>query len=132
MEGGAYRFKEEEWALGHVVVMGGEGGLGGGGSRVVLPFLLVVVAVLQVLTLNVPAAVVCARELNAVLVHTPADASFAATRWLALLALEESFSVTVWKVQRQSHYTRSVLHSLNDPIQFSPACTKFGLMLVNG
>ena len=40
-----------------------------------------------------------------------------------LLALEESFSVTVGKVQRQSHYTRSVLHPLNDPIQFSPAWT---------
>lgn len=40
-----------------------------------------------------------------------------------LLALEESFSVTVGKVQRQSHYTRGVLHSLNDPIQFSPAWT---------
>lgn len=43
-----------------------------------------------------------------------------------LLALEESFPVTVGKVQRQSHYTRSVLHSLNDPIQFSPAWTLWG------
>lgn len=43
-----------------------------------------------------------------------------------LLALEEPFSVTVGKVQRQSHYTRSVLHSLNDPIQFSPAWTLLG------
>lgn len=43
-----------------------------------------------------------------------------------LLALEESFSVTVGKVQRQSHDTRSVLHSLNDPIQFSPAWTLWG------
>lgn len=101
----------------------------------VLPFSLVVVvvvAVLQVFTLNVPAAVVCAGELNAVLVHTPADASFASAGWLALLALEETFSVTVGKVQRQGHYTRSVLHSLNDPIQFSPAWTKFRLMLVDG
>lgn len=40
-----------------------------------------------------------------------------------LLAFEETFSVTVGKVQRQGHYTRSVLHSLNDPIQFSPAWT---------
>lgn len=40
-----------------------------------------------------------------------------------LLAFEESFSVTVGKVQRQGHNTRSVLHSLNDPIQFSPAWT---------
>lgn len=40
-----------------------------------------------------------------------------------LLALEESFSVAVGKIQRQSHYTRSVLHSLNDSIQFSPAWT---------
>lgn len=102
------------------------------GSRVVLPLSLIVVAALQVFTLNVPSAVVCARELDAVLVYTPADASFAATRWLALLAFEESFSVTVGKVQRQGHYTRSVLHSLNDPIQFSPAWTKFRLMLVDG
>lgn len=43
-----------------------------------------------------------------------------------LLALEEPFPVTVGKVQRQSHYTRSVLHSLNDPIQFSPAWTLLG------
>lgn len=104
----------------------------GGGQGWSSPFSLVVVAALQVFTLNVPSAVVCARELNAVLVHTPADASFAPARWLALLALEESFSVTVGKVQRQSHDTRSVLHSLNDPIQFSPAWTKFRLMLVDG
>lgn len=38
-----------------------------------------------------------------------------------LLAFEESFSVTVGEVQRQRHDTRSVLHSLNDPVQFSPA-----------
>lgn len=40
-----------------------------------------------------------------------------------LFALKESFSVTVGNVQRQSHYTRSILHPLNDPIQFSPAWT---------
>lgn len=40
-----------------------------------------------------------------------------------LLALEEAFSVTVGKVQRESHYARSVLHSLNDAIQFSSAWT---------
>lgn len=43
-----------------------------------------VVAALQVFTLNVPAAVVRPRELDAVLVHTPADASFAAAGRLAL------------------------------------------------
>ena len=47
-------------------------------------FSLVVVAALQVFTLNVPAAVVRAGELNAVLVHTPANASFASARWLTL------------------------------------------------
>lgn len=94
--------------------------------------LIVIAAALQVFTLNITSAVVCAGELNTVLVNTPADASFAATRWLALFAFEESFSVTVGKVQRQRHYTRSILHSLNDPVQFSPAWTKFRLMLVNG
>lgn len=98
----------------------------------VRPFSLVVVAAFQVFTLNVPSAVVRARELSAILVHTPADASFASARWLALLALEESFSVTVGKVQRQSHYTRSVLHSFNDSVQFPPAWTKLRLMLVDG
>lgn len=58
----------------------------------VLPFSLVVVATLQVFTLNVPSAVVCARELNTILVHTPADASFAATRWLALWARKRDYS----------------------------------------
>lgn len=38
-----------------------------------------------------------------------------------LLTLEKSFFVTVGNVKRQSHYTRRALHSLNDPIQFSPA-----------
>lgn len=103
----------------------------GGGSKVVLSFSLVVAA-LQVFTLNVPSTVVCARELNAILIHTPADASFAATRWLTLLALEESFSVTVGQIQRQSHYTRSVLHPLNNPIQFPPAWSIFRLMFVDG
>lgn len=38
-----------------------------------------------------------------------------------LLALKESFSVTVGKVQGQGHHAGSVLHSLDDPIQFPPA-----------
>lgn len=57
---------------------------GGWGSRVVGPFSLVVVAAFQVFTLNVPSAVVRSRKLNSILVHTPADASFATARWLAL------------------------------------------------
>lgn len=56
---------------------------------VVLPFSLIVVAALQVFTLNVPSAVICPGELNAILVHTPADASFAAARWLALWARKQ-------------------------------------------
>lgn len=61
-------------------------GKGGAGPGIGPPlfFSLVVVAALQVLTLNVPSAVVCARELNPVLVHTPADAPFTSARWLAL------------------------------------------------
>lgn len=110
------------------------GGVGPGsrvGYRWEVGSSLVVVAVFQVFTLNVSSTVVCARELNTILVYTPADASFASTRGFALFALEKSFSVTVGKIQRQSHHTGSVLHSLNDPIQFSPAWTKFRLMLVD-
>lgn len=59
-----------------VVVGGGAGGLE--------LSLVVVVAALQVFALNVSSAVVRARQLNAVLVHTPADAPFAAARWFAL------------------------------------------------
>lgn len=100
----------------------------------VLPSSLIVVvaAALQVFTLNVSSAVVCAGELNAVFVHTPADASLASAGWFALLALEETFPVTVGEVQRQSHDTRGVLHSLNDPVKFSPAWSKLRLMLVDG
>lgn len=83
MEGRAYRCDSERrrgpWV---------KWWLGGGGwrSRVVLPisFIVVVAAALQVFTLNVPSTVVCARELNAILVHTPANTSFATTRRLAL------------------------------------------------
>lgn len=40
-----------------------------------------------------------------------------------LLAFEESLPVTVREVQGQSHDARGVLHSLNDPVQFSSAWT---------
>lgn len=88
MQGGAYRRDSERrrgpWVTWWLWV-GRDGGSGRGvKGGLLLPFSLVVVAVLQVFTLNVPAAVVCAGELDAVLVHAPADASFAAARWLAL------------------------------------------------
>lgn len=50
----------------------------GQGSKVVLPASLVIVTALQVLTLNVSAAVVRPGKLDTVLIHTPADASFSA------------------------------------------------------
>lgn len=53
------------------------------GFNVICPFSLIVAA-LQVFTLNVPSAVVCARELDPIFVHAPADAPFASARWLAL------------------------------------------------
>lgn len=68
--------------------MGAEEGAGGGegGALRNAPVSLVVVAAaaLQVLTLNVPSAVVCAGELHPVLVHAPADAPLASTGRLAL------------------------------------------------
>lgn len=67
-----------------------EGGVGVKGGPP--PPSSLVVAALQVFTLNVPSTVVCARELNAILVHTPADASFAAARWLALWATKQDYS----------------------------------------
>ena len=48
------------------------------------PSSLVVVAVLQVLALDVTPAVVSAWQLHAIFVHAPADASFPATGGLAL------------------------------------------------
>lgn len=91
-----------------------------------------IVTALQVFALDVASTVVCAWQLDAILVHAPADPPLPATRGLALLALEKTLSVTVGEIQRQSHDTRGVLHSLNDPIQFSPAGTKLRLMLVDG
>lgn len=52
-------------------------------------FSLAVVAVFEVFTLNVSSAVVCTGELNAILVHAPADASFASTRWFTLRATKQ-------------------------------------------
>lgn len=81
--------RERIWALGHVVVTNrwrGWGRPGWSGS-----LLLAVVAVFEVFTLNVSSAVVCARELNAILVHTPADASFASTRWFTLRARKQGY-----------------------------------------
>lgn len=79
-EGGAFRCgsREEAWALGHVVIMGGGVGVEGWSFPRSLIVVAVVAVALKVFTLNVPSAVVCAGELNAVLVHTPADSSFAA------------------------------------------------------
>lgn len=54
-------------------------------------FSLAVVAVFEVFALNVSSAVVCARELNAILVHAPADASFASTRWFTLQARKPGY-----------------------------------------
>lgn len=84
-----------------MVVRGGRGW----GSRVVRPFSLVVVAAFQVFTLNVPSAVVRARELNPVLVHTPADAPFASARWFALTDRKHDYSLD-GKVKRPGHTTK--------------------------
>lgn len=62
--------RTRRWALGLVIRVG--------------RFSLVVVAVLQILALDVTAAVVSAGQLHAVFVHAPADASFPATGGLAL------------------------------------------------
>lgn len=65
----------------------------GGGGRFVEggppPFSFAVVAVFEVFTLNVSSAVVCAGELITILVHTPADASFASLRWFTLRARKQ-------------------------------------------
>lgn len=57
------------------------GGVGGASKPPPLSLVVVVVvaAALQVLTLNVSAAVVCAGQLHPVLVHAPADAPLAST-----------------------------------------------------
>lgn len=70
--------------------LGVEGGSLDPGSD---PCSFVVVAAFEVFTLNVPSAVVRARQLDAVLVHTPADASFASARWFALWPREQSYSL---------------------------------------
>lgn len=59
------------------------------------PSSLVVVAVFQVLALDVTSTVVSAGQLHAIFVHAPAYAAFPATGGLALFALEEPLPVTV-------------------------------------
>lgn len=81
--------RERTWVLGHVAVM--NGWTGWGRQRRSALFLLAVVAVFEVFTLNVSSAVVCARQLKAILVHTPAYASFASTRWFTLTARKQGY-----------------------------------------
>lgn len=90
------------------------------------------VAALQVFALDIAAAVVRARELNAVLVHAPANPPFTTARRFALFAFEEAFPVAVGQIQRQGHDSRRVFHALNDPVQFPPTRAKLGLVLVDG
>lgn len=62
------------------------------------------VAAVEGVALKVPIDVLHARQLHPVLVHTPADATFAATGRLALLSLVESFAVTIGQVHSAGHH----------------------------
>lgn len=83
--------REKTRALGHVVVTNGRRGWGRRGWSARFSF--AVVAAFEVFTLNVSSAVICTGELSAILVHAPADASFASTRWFTLRARKQGYRV---------------------------------------
>lgn len=56
------------------------------------------IATVKVVTLEVSGDVICSRQLQSILVHTPAQAALSAPGWLALFPFVESFPVTVRKV----------------------------------
>lgn len=73
------------------------------------------------MALKVPIDVLHARQLHPVLVHTPADATFAATRRLALLSLVESFAVTVGQVHGTGHHAWAGFELLEGSFHVSAA-----------
>lgn len=79
------------------------------------------VAAVEGVALKVPVDVLHARELHPVLVHTPADATFAATRRLALLSLVESFAVTVGQVHGTGHHACAGFELLEGSFHVSAA-----------
>lgn len=63
------------------------------------------IAAVESVALKVSIHILHARQFHSVFVHTPADATFAATGRLALLSLVESFAVTVGQVHSTGHHT---------------------------
>lgn len=75
--------------------------------------------------LKIPIDILHAWQLHPVFVHTPADATFAATRRLALLSLVESFAVTVGQVHSTGHHAWAGFELLQGGFHMSAAGSLF-------
>lgn len=83
------------------------------------------VAAVEGVALKVPVDVLHAGQLHPVLIHAPADATFAATGRLALLSLVESFAVTVGQVHGPGHHAWAGLELLQGGLHVSAAGALF-------
>lgn len=87
----------------------GVGGEGDGGGDASLN-----VTAVEGVALKISVRVLHAWQLHPVLVHAPADATFAAAGRLALLSLVESFAVTVGQVHGPGHHAWAGFELLQD------------------
>lgn len=83
------------------------------------------VTAVEGVALEVPIHVLHARQLHPVLVHAPADATFAATGRLALLSLVESFAVTVRQIHSTGHHAWTGFELLQGRFHVSAAGALF-------
>lgn len=79
------------------------------------------IAAVEGVALEVPLDILHAWQLHPVLVHAPADATFAATGRLALLSLVESLAVTVGQVHCTGHHPRAGFELLQGSLHVSAA-----------
>lgn len=79
------------------------------------------VAAVEGVALKVPVDILHAWQLHPVLVHAPADATFAATGRLALLSLVESFAVAVGQVHGPGHHAWASFELLQGSLHVSAA-----------
>lgn len=101
-------------------------GVGGGGSGEGDASLSV--AAVEGVALKVPVDILHAWQLHSILVHAPADATFAATGRLALLSLVESFAVTVGQVHGTGHHARARFDLLQGSFHVSAAGALLGFL----
>lgn len=79
------------------------------------------VAAVEGVALKVPIDILHAWQLHPVLVHAPADATFAATGRLALLSFVESFAVAVGQVHGPGHHAWASFELLQGSLHVSAA-----------